>query len=95
MSSPKLTAREEAEAIEQFGDDLAKLMVGFDRLCNRMSSAAIERVNAIPNQDHLDTVAEAFRALGDQLCREDDQAAEAEDRRRDNPLQSDFRRLGQ
>lgn len=90
-----LTAREEAEAVEQFGDDLAKLLIGFDRLCNRMSGATVERINAIPHQDHLDTVAEAFRSLGDQLCREDDQAAEAEDRRRDSPLQADFRRLGQ
>jgi ElaB/YqjD/DUF883 family membrane-anchored ribosome-binding protein len=90
-----LTYRQEAEAIEQFGDDLAKLMRDFDQLCARMSPGAIDGVNAIPNQDHLDTVAEAFRALGDRLCRECDAAEEADDRRRDNPLEPDFRRLGQ
>jgi hypothetical protein len=74
MASEMLTARSEAEAIEKFGDDLAKLMNDLDRLTKRMSRAAIERINAIPNQDYLDTVAEAFRTLGDQLCREDDQA---------------------
>lgn len=91
----KLTARAEAEAIEQFGDELAAMMRGFDRLCSRMSAEAIEGVNAIPHQDHLDTVAEAFRALGDRLCRECDAAEEADDRRRDNPFALDHRRLGQ
>ena len=91
----QLTARAEAEAIEQFGDDLVKLGKDFDRLCNRMSNLTIERINAIPNQEHLDTIAKAFQTLGDQLCREDDQAAEAEDQRRDNPLEPDYRRLGQ
>lgn len=94
MRTP-MTAREEAEAIEQFGDDLAKLMRAFDLSCRRMSAHAIDRVNAIPNQDELDTVAEAFRALGDQLCREDDQANVADDERRDGRLQTDYRRLGQ
>lgn len=94
MSTSKLTARQEAEAIEAFGDELAALNIAFTQLCDRMSIATMDRVNAIPNQDHLDTIAEAFRALGDQLCREDDKAAEAEDRRRDNPLEPDFRRLG-
>ena len=44
--------------------------------------------------DHLDTVAEGFRALGDRLCREIDLADEVEDRARDNPLHPNFRRLG-
>jgi hypothetical protein len=89
-----LTSRQEAEAVEQFGEELTKLLVGFDRLCARMSASTMERINAIPNQEHLDTVATAFSELGDRLCVEDDQHAEAEDRRRDNPLEPDFRRLG-
>lgn len=90
-----LAARAQAEAVEQFGDDLAALTRSFDRLCSRMTGLAIDGVNAIPDQDKLDTVAEAFRALGDRLCRECDAAEEADDRRRDNPLEGDFRRLGQ
>ncbi len=90
----RLTPRREAEAIEQFGDDLAKLTIAFDRLCNRMG-AVTERINAIPDQDKLEAVAEAFRKLGDELSRECDAADEADDRRRDNPLEPDFRRLGQ
>jgi hypothetical protein len=90
-----LTAREEAEAIEQFGDDLAALCRRLDRLCARMSPHAIDAINAVPEQENLSTVAEAFRTLGDRLCRECDAYEEAEDRRRDNPLEPDFRRLGQ
>lgn len=90
-----LTARDEAEAIEAFGDELAILTRTFDKLCGRMSSEVTDRINAIPHQDYLDTVAEAFRALGAALCRECDEAEEADDRRRDNPLERDFRRLGQ
>jgi len=89
-----MSPRATAEAIEQFGDDLAKLCRDFDRLCNRMPNEAIELVNAIPDQEHLDTIAEAFRKLGDELCREIDAADEAEDRARDNPLHPRFRRLG-
>lgn len=48
----KLTPRQEAEAIEQFGDDLAALCRTFDRLCNRMSNEACDGINAIPHQDH-------------------------------------------
>jgi hypothetical protein len=90
----KLSPRQEAEAIEQFGDDMAKLVHGLDRLCDRMCPATIERINAIPQQGNLDTTIEAFRKLGDQLSRECDQAEEADDRRRDNPLEPDHRRLG-
>jgi len=89
-----LTLRASAEAVEQFGDDLAALVINFDRLCSRMG-AVTERINAIPDQDKLEAVAEAFRKLGDQLFRECDAAEEADDRRRDNPLETDFRRLGQ
>ena len=95
MGREDLTPRQSAEAIEQFGDDLAKLCRVLDGLCNRMPNGAIERINAIPDQDHLDTVAEAFRALGDRLSRDCDEADEADDRARDNPLHPRFRRLGQ
>lgn len=91
----ELDAREAAEAIEQFGDDLAALSIAFTKLCGRMSSDTVDEVNAIQHEDKIDTVAEAFRALGDRLCREYDAAEEAGDRSRDNPLEPDFRRLGQ
>lgn len=95
MSREDLTYRQEAEASEQFGDDLAALNRAFDRLCDRMSPGATDAINEIAHQDKLDTIAEAFRALGDRLCRDCDAAEEAEDRRRDNPLEPDYRRLGQ
>lgn len=87
-----LTFRQSAEAIEQFGDDLAALSIAFTKLCDRMG-AEIERVNALPHQDKLDLIAEDFRKLGDEMCREADAAEEADDRRRDNSLASDFRRI--
>jgi len=89
----KFTAREEAEAIQAFGDELASLTRGFDRLVNRMSNEAIERINAIPEQDHLETVAKAFQAIGEAMSRACDEAEEADDRRRANPLERDFRRF--
>lgn len=88
----RLTSRAEAEAVEQFGDDLAALCRAFDRLCHRISSDTLDAINAIPNQEHLDTIAEDFRTLGDLLCRNCDAAEEAEDRRRANPLEPDFRK---
>lgn len=89
-----LSSREAAEAIEQFGDDLAKLNRAFDNACARMHWTDVDRVNEIDSQDKLDGIAEAFRALGDRLSRDCDAAEEAEDRRRDNPLEPDYRRLG-
>lgn len=73
MTAP-LARRAAAEAIEQFGDDLAKLTRAFDQACNRMPSDLVDQINTIPNQDQIDTVAEAFRRLGDILCREMDAA---------------------
>lgn len=89
-----LSSREAAEAIEQFGDDLAKLNRAFDAVCGRMHSAHVDRVNEIDFQDKLDVIAEAFRALGDRLSRECDAHDVSEDERRDNPLMPDYRRLG-
>lgn len=97
--SQKLSARAEAEAIEQFGDDLAALNIAFDKLCARLSPWAKDRLNEMPAiliadcSDMVDTVAEAYRKLGDEMCRELDQLDEAEDRRRANPLEPDFRRI--
>lgn len=72
----RLTARQEAEAIEQFGDDLAAILIALDKLTGGMSVEAVEAVNAIPHQDYLDTIAEAFRAAGDRLLRAVDGVAE-------------------
>ena len=88
----RLTARQEADAIEQFGDDLMKLVKPF---CDGFALDTVDRVNAVPDQDKLETIATAFQRLGQTLHNECDEAAEADDRRRDNPLAHDFRRLGQ
>jgi hypothetical protein len=82
MARQDLTGREWAEAVEQFGEDLSRLNKAFDRLCDRVAIPAVDRINEIPNQEHLQTIADAFRALGDRLCRECEAAEEAEDRRR-------------
>jgi hypothetical protein len=91
-----MTAREAAERIEQFGDELAALLKAFDKDCDRMpSNPVVDRINEIENQDSLDTIATAFQKLGSEMSSECDAAEEADDRRRDNPLERDFRRLGQ
>lgn len=87
-----LTRRQEAEAIEQFGDDLLKLCRDF---CAGFSNPTVDLVCEVPDQEKLEEIGRAFQALGDRLCRECEEAEEAEDRRRDNPLEPDFRRLGQ
>jgi hypothetical protein len=91
----RLTKREEALAIEQFADDLAKLLKAFDRTCDRMTFDAACRMNRIPHADELDTIAAAFAKLGRDMHSECDAAEEADDRRRDNPFEPDHRRLGQ
>ena len=88
----KLTKRQQAEAIEQFGDDLAALLKNF---CVGFDLAIVDRVCAVPNQEHLDCIAKAFQQLGEQMQRECDEAEEADDRRRDNQFEPDHRRLGQ
>lgn len=94
MGNP-LTARQFAEGVEQFADDLLALMKRLDDLCSGAPSVLVDRVNGIEHQDQLDTVARAFQALGDRLSRECDHAEEAEDRDRDSPLHPQHRRLGQ
>ena len=91
----RLTARQEADGIEQFAEDMAKLMKGFDRMCDRLSSDTVARISAIPQQDELDGIAAGFAKLAQAMHNECDEAAEADDRRRDNPLAHDHRRLGQ
>ncbi len=88
-----MTPRATAEAIEQFGDDLAMLIRGLEAACRLMPTDTVGLINAIPHQDCLDDIAEGFRTLGDRLSRECDRAEEADDSRRDNPLEPDFRRL--
>jgi hypothetical protein len=92
---PKLTYRQQAEAVEQFGEDLKKLVASFDRICHDLSPLIMEEINSIPEQEHLETIAAAFLELGSELCARCDQYEESEDRRRDNPLEPDYRRLGQ
>lgn len=92
MRSSYLTKRQEAEAIELFGDDLMKLCKTF---CDGFSLATVDRVNEVPDQEKLETVAKAFQMLGQKISTECDEAEEADDRRRANPLAHDFRRLGQ
>ena len=82
MPRSPLTPRQAAEAIEQFGDDLAKLNKAFDKLCERMSFEVMDRVNDVDHQDELSTIAMDFQALGAELSRDCDAADEAEDERR-------------
>jgi hypothetical protein len=87
----KLTKRDQAEAISQFGEDLLKLIKPF---CNGFDLDIVDRVNAVPDQEELETIAAAFVRLGDELSAECDEAEEANDRRRGNPLERDYRRYG-
>lgn len=78
----RFTNRQEAEEIEQFGDDLLKLSRHLDWIADRMSAGAIDAINAIPNQEHLDAIAKGFQALGAGLSRLCDAADERADRDR-------------
>lgn len=80
----RLTKRQEAEAIEQFGDDLMKLVKPF---CDGFALSTVDRVNGVPDQDKLETIAKAFQTLGQQISAECDEAEEAADRRTANPLE--------
>ena len=88
----RLTPRQEAEAIEQFGDDLMKLVKPF---CDGFSLATVDLVNGVPDQEKLETIASAFQRMGQRMQSDCDHYEEADDRRRDNPLEPDHRRLGQ
>lgn len=94
MTRP-FTGRQLAEDIEDIGFNMLKALSSLDGLCRGMDPDTLARVNAIPHQDEMDTVARDLAALGQALSAECDQAEEADDRRRDNPLERDFRRLGQ
>lgn len=94
MFNRTLDRRQFAECVEQFGADLKKLVAAFDKDVQRAGSHFDERVNAIPNQDELEAIARAFLQLGATLCDEDDAANEADDRRANNPLEPDYRRIG-
>jgi len=71
----KLTTRQEAEAIEGFGNDLIRLVAPF---CDGFSLATVDRVNAVPDQEKLETIAKAFQRLGAQMSLECDEADEPE-----------------
>ena len=72
-----LTARQEAEAVEQFGEDLDRLLKRLDRMFLGFSPRTIDRLNFIPHAEHLDEIAEAYRKLGADLCRECDEVEDA------------------
>lgn len=74
MTAAKLTLRQEAEAIEQFGDDLLKLC---NRFCDGFSLATVDRVCAVPDQERLESIAEAFQQLGQQMQDECDALEDA------------------
>jgi hypothetical protein len=78
----KLTARQAAEAIEQFGMDLIRLSAAFDKVCERMASHDIDAVNAVPGQDQITTTAGILLAVGHELSDACDAAEEADDRAR-------------
>lgn len=73
----ELTQRVEAEAVEQFGDDLYKLVRAFDRLCHRMHQDTCLEINQIPHQEHLEDIAKAYQKVGAELCRAADEHDEA------------------
>lgn len=87
----RLTKRQQAEAIEKFGDDLTALLKDF---CVGFDLAIVDRVCAIPHQEHLDCIAKAFQQLGGQMQAECDEAEDAETLARANPIEPGFRRLG-
>ncbi len=88
-----LARRDAAEAIEQFGDDLAKLSRSLDRLFERLPGDMVQRLNVIPHQDRIDSIAESFRQCGMGFSRDCDAAEDANTRCRANPLEPDFRRI--
>jgi hypothetical protein len=91
----RFTPRQAADAVEQFADDLAKLIKAFDRTCDQMTFDACYLIGRIPLQDEMDGIAAAFAKLAQAMHNDCDEADEADDRRRDSPLAHDFRRLGQ
>ena len=87
----KLTKRQQAEAIQKFGDDLTALLKNF---CDGFDLDVTDRVCAVPNQERLDCIAKAFQQLGGQMQAECDEAEDAETLARANPIEPGFRRLG-
>lgn len=73
MRGSYLTKRQEAEAIENFGNILSGMLKGF---CAGFSLATVDRVCAVPNQEHLDCIAKAFSELGFDMQTECDEAGE-------------------
>jgi hypothetical protein len=72
-----LTPRQQAEAIEEFGEALLDALKRLDVTCRSMDLDTITRVNAIPHQEWLDGVARAYRDLGAEMSTECDAAEDA------------------
>jgi hypothetical protein len=84
-----------ADIIDAFAAEMTAVILRFDQSCKGMDNTLMERICAVPHQDVMDTIAKGFEQLAEALHTEAFDAEEAEDRRRDNPLERDFRRLGQ
>jgi hypothetical protein len=63
-----LTYRQQAEAIEQFGDDVLKALRALER--SGIDPAVWDRWNDIPNVGDLDLIVTAIRDLGVEMSRE-------------------------
>ena len=84
-----------ADIIEAFAVELGEVIHRFDQACYGMDNTLMERICAVPHQDVMDSIVGGFEQLAEALHTEAFDAEEADDRRRDNPLERDFRRLGQ
>lgn len=93
MSATSL--RQAADLIDAFAAEMTAVIKRFDDACKGMDDDLMMRICRVPHQDVMDTIVEGFEQLANALHNEADAAEEAEDRRRDNPLERDFRRLGQ
>jgi hypothetical protein len=87
--------RTAADIIEAFAAEMGAVIERFDKACHGMGNDLMSRINTVPHQDVLDEIVGGFEHLAEVLNSEACDAEEAEDRRRDNPLERDFRRLGQ
>lgn len=74
MRTSYLTKRQEAEAIQQFGESLTKQLRSF---CAGFSLATVDRVCAIRNQEHIDSIAKDIWDLGNTMLDECDEGEAA------------------
>jgi len=85
-----------AEGIQSMWDDMEAELTRLRAENARLREAAEEALNLWHHNtwDELEAIAAAFVRLGDELSAECDEAEEADDRRRGNPLERDYRRYG-